>query len=314
MIKNQNKTMAAGAMMGMQSCPAARIPMLSLLLCAAMCLLPACARNSVEEPSEGSKTLSFRVTNYIQHEFEEGTRATPASSSDALQHLALGIFDASTNKMVGSMQVQNRGDEGYGSFTATLPYGHYWLVFLGYSGDKACTMESPERVYFADNYVPQTFLCARELKVNSQTAPQSDILLRRAVSGFQLQIEDAIPAEASTFLCKATGGGNVLNAKTGLATSVTGKESTLAIPESAHGQSGKKITLYLFLTSSPEHMDVDVSALDAQKEVLASRKFENVPMKVNTLTIYKGRFFSGQPYGFGVSVEEDWIETVENTF
>lgn len=313
MTKNQNNVRTARPMTGKRLCLAARTALLALL-CAATCLLSACTTNSVEGPSEGSKTIAFQVTNYIQQEFGEGTRATPASSSSALQHLVLGIFDASTNRMVGSMQVQDRGDEGYGSFTATLPYGRYWLVFLGYSGDRACTMESPERVYFAGNYVPQTFLCARELEVNAQTAAQSDIILRRAVSGFQLQIEDAIPTAASTFLCKAMGGGNVLNAKTGLATTVTGKESVLDIPESAHGQSGKRITLYLFLTSNPERMDVEVSALDAQKEVLASRKFEGVPMKVNTLTVYKGRFFSGLPYGFGVSVEEEWGETEENTF
>ena len=288
--------------------------LLSLILCAAIFLFPACTKNAASIP-EGSKTVTFQVTNYVQYELEEGTRSTPVASSSALQHLALGVFDASTDKMVGSMQVQKRGDEGYGSFTVTLPYGNYRLVFLGYSGNKVCTMDSPSRIYFGDNYIPQTFLCAQELTVNAETTSQADITLRRAVSGFQLHMEDAIPADAVSFRCKATGGGNVLDSKTGLAVSVTGKESTVSIPESAHGQTDKKITIYLFLTSDPESVDFEVSALDSEGGVIASRRFTDVPMSVNKLTVYKGSFFStDKPWGFDIKVEEEWGETVENAF
>ena len=57
-----------------------------------------------------------------------------------------------------------------------------------------------------------------------------------------------------------------------------------------------------------------MNAVNAGNEVLAGRVFDDVPMKVNTMTIYKGRFFSGQNFGFNVKVDEAWGETVENPF
>ena len=171
-------------------------------------------------------------------------------------------------------------------------------------------MESPENISFADNYVPQTFLSCTELTVNSQTAAAKDITLRRVVAGFELLIEDEIDRNATELRFKTTGGGTVLNAKTGLAVASTGRESTIVIPEKFKGEAGKNAQIYLFLATSPEKMN----AVNAGNEVLAGRVFDDVPMKVNTMTIYKGRFFSGQNYGFNVKVDEAWGETVENPF
>ena len=283
------------------------------LLCILSCLLCACDRNEVPL-EEGSKTIDFRITNYKQYELDEGTRATTATSSQALKHLALAVFDASTDKMVGSVQICDSGTDGYGTFSATLPYGHYRLVFLGYGGEKNCIVESPECIYFAPDYVPQTFLCTTVLEVNAQTEVTSDVTLHRVVAGFQLHMEDAIPDNARELRVQTSGSGYVLNAKTGLAASVTGKRTTITIGESLRGQSGKKATMYFFPASTPELMDIDVSALDDQGEEIARRTFPSVPMKANTLTVYKGRFFSGQSYGFTIAVDEEWGETVENPF
>ena len=175
-------------------------------------------------------------------------------------------------------------------------------------------MESPENISFADNYVPQTFLSCTELTVNLQTAAAKEITLRRVVAGFELLIEDEIDRNATELRFKTTGGGTVLNAKTGLAVASTGRESTIVIPEKFKGEVGKNAQIYLFLATSPEKMNIEVNAVNAGNEVLAGRVFDDVPMKVNTMTIYKGRFFSGQNYGFNVKVDEAWGETVENPF
>ena len=283
------------------------------VLCALSVLLCSCTHGAAET-EDGGRTVSFRITNYVQYSLDEGTRSTPVSSSQVLRHLALGVFDAATDKPMGTLQVQDSGAEGYGSFSVTLPYGQYRLVFLGYGGDRACTMESPERVSFEGGYVPQTFLHTSLLTVNAQTAAQTDITLRRVVAGFRVQMEDAIPGEASSFRCRSSGGGTVLDAKTGLAASATGREYSIDIPESYRGKSGQKVTMYLFLSSSPETMDMEVSALDAQGGEIVSRKFPAVPMRVNTLTVYRGKFFADRSYGFSLMVDDAWGETIENTF
>lgn len=247
---------------------------------------------------------------------DEGTRAAIApSASDRIQHLALGIFDATTNTLVAPVQIQNKTDQGYGSFTAKLNYGKYRLVFLGYGGSNSIlTMEKPEEISFGSDALPQTFLSSFEFTVDPNTAATTSVVLKRVVSGFKLTMADAISSRTSGIKIVSTGGGMVLNAKTGLAKASIGRENTIDIPESYHGQTGKSVIFYLFLPANEEIMDITASAVDEKGEVFIERTFAKVPMKINTLTTYQGNFFADTPYGFSITMEDDWGEEVTNLF
>ena len=106
----------------------------------------------------------------------------------------------------------------------------------------------------------------------------------------------------------------VLNAKTGFAKASTGRENTIVIPESYHGLTGRSVIFYLFLPSNEEIMDIQASAVDKNGEAFIERTFTDVPMKINTLTIYQGNFFADTPYGFSITMEDDWGEEVTNLF
>ena len=252
----------------------------------------------------------------MQYAMDEGTRAAIApSKSDRIQHLALGIFDATTNTLVAPVQIQNKTDQGYGSFTAKLNYGTYRLVFLGYGGSNSILkMENPEEISFENNTLPQTFLSSFEFTVDANTAATKSVLLKRVVSGFKLTMADAISSRTSGIKFISTGGGMVLNAKTGLAKASTGRENTIVIPESFHGLTGESVIFYLFLPSNEEIMDITASAVDENGEAFIERTFTDVPMKINTLTIYQGNFFADTPYGFSITMEDDWGEEVTNSF
>ena len=284
---------------------------LSVMLCA-------CSNETSTIPEEegNSKTFTFQVTNYMQYAMDEGTRAAIApSASDRIQHLALGIFDATTNTLVAPVQIQNKTDQGYGSFTAKLNYGKYRLVFLGYGGSNSIlTMEKPEEISFGSDALPQTFLSSFEFTVDPNTAATTSVVLKRVVSGFELTMADAISSRTSGIKIKSTGGGMVLNAKTGLAKASIGRENTIDIPESYHGQTGKSVIFYLFLPANEEIMDITASAVDEKGEVFIERTFAKVPMKINTLTTYQGNFFADTPYGFSITMEDDWGEDVTNLF
>ena len=284
---------------------------LSVMLCA-------CSNETSTIPEEegNSKTFTFQVTNYMQYAMDEGTRAAIApSASDRIQHLALGIFDATTNTLVAPVQIQNKTDQGYGSFTAKLNYGKYRLVFLGYGGSNSIlTMEKPEEISFGSDALPQTFLSSFEFTVDPNTAATTSVVLKRVVSGFKLTMADAISSRTSGIKIVSTGGGMVLNAKTGLAKASIGRENTIDIPESYHGQTGKSVIFYLFLPANEEIMDITASAVDEKGEVFIERTFAKVPMKINTLTTYQGNFFADTPYGFSITMEDDWGEEVTNLF
>ena len=282
---------------------------LSVMLCA-------CSNETSTIPEEegNSKTFTFQVTNYMQYAMDEGTRAAIApSESKRIQHLALGIFDATADTLVAPIQIQNKEDQGYGSFTAKLNYGKYRLVFLGYGGSNSILiMEDPKEISFENNTLPQTFLSSFEFTVDANTAATTSVVLKRVVSGFELTMADAI--STSGIKIKSTGGGMVLNAKTGFAKASTGRENTIDIPESYHGLTGKSVIFYLFLPDTEEVMDIQASAVDKNGEAFIERTFTDVPMKINTLTIYQGNFFADTPYGFSITMEDDWGEEVTNLF
>lgn len=282
--------------------------------CSLVCYVHAAAMKPSPKRGGGNKTVEFLVTNYMQYDMDEGTRAIPVGDSERIKHLALGIFDATTDQLVGSIQVQDKGSAGYGTFTATLNYGKYRLVFLGYGGDNTLIMTNPENISFGDNALPQTFLSSFEFTVDANTAAVTDIVLKRVVSGFRLDIQDAISNRTSAIKFKTTGGGMILNAKTGLAKASTGRENTISIPDSYKGQTSKNLIFYLFLPQNEETMDITASAIDENGDAFIERTFTGVPMKINTLTIYKGNFFADTPYDFSITIEDDWGEEVENTF
>ncbi|MCI6373026.1 MAG: FimB/Mfa2 family fimbrial subunit [Bacteroidaceae bacterium] len=284
---------------------------LSVMLCA-------CSNETSTIPEEEgkSKTFTFQVTNYMQYDMDEGTRAAIApSESKRIQHLALGIFDATTNTLVAPIQIQDKEDQGYGSFTAKLNYGKYRLVFLGYGGSNSILiMENPEEISFENNTLPQTFLSSFEFTVDPNTQATTSVVLKRVVSGFELTMADAVSSRTAGIKIKSTGGGMVLNAKTGLAKASTGRENTIVIPESYHGLTGKSVIFYLFLPSNEESMDITASAVDENGEAFIERTFTDVPMKINTRTTYQGNFFVDMPHGFSITMEDDWGEEVVNPF
>ena len=288
------------------------------MLCFLSVMLCACSNETSTIPEEegNSKTFTFQVTNYMQYAMDEGTRAAIApSESKRIQHLALGIFDATANTLVAPIQIQDKEDQGYGSFTAKLNYGKYRLVFLGYGGSNSIlTMENPEEISFGSDALPQTFLSSFEFTVDANTAATTSVVLKRVVSGFELTMADAISSRTAGIKIKSTGGGMVLNAKTGLAKASTGRENTIVIPESYHGKTGESVIFYLFLPTNEEIMDITASAVDENGEAFIERTFANVPMKINTLTTYQGNFFADTPYGFSITMEDDWGEEVTNLF
>ena len=288
------------------------------VLCMFSGMLCACSSNETvpETGGGGNKTVEFLVTNYMQYDMDEGTRAAiSVGNSERIKHLAMGIFDAIADTLVTPIQTQKKTDQGYGSFTAKLNYGKYRLVFLGYGGDNTVlTMTDPENISFEDNALPQTFLNSFEFTVDANTAAVTNIVLKRVVSGFQLNIQDAISNRTAAIKFKTTGGGMVLNAKTGFAKASTGREYSIDIPKNYKGQTGKNLNIYLFLPQNEETMNIQASAIDENRNAFIERTFTNVPMKINTLTIYKGNFFADTPYGFTIQVEDDWGNQVENTF
>ena len=265
------------------------------------CLGLLACQSDDEKFEEASKEVVFRVVNYTQYNLDEVTRA----SADVLDHLVLGVFDAESNAMVGSLITQDKGADGYGTFKVKLPVGQYRLVFLGYVGSSTFNMSSPTLVTFANDAVPTTFSYSTTLTVGHDQIEAQNIVLKRAFGAFRVTLTDVIPSGVATMRFRSVGGSTKLNGQTGYAADNSGRTFSVSIPTSYIGKEDVKLTLNLFLPEGETKMSIALDALDSDGTVLRTRTFTDVPMMVNRLINYSGAFFSND-FSATVTVDDEW--------
>jgi len=268
-------------------------------------MLSACHSEETEVPATGEATLSFYVQNYEQISLDKiKTRGTDATS---LAHLAMAIYDASTLELAAEPTIQNSGDDEYGQFSVTLPYGNYVFVFLGYDGSRTADMQNPKTIFFADNYVPHLFAKSMELSINSESTEARTVTLSRAVACFSLTCNGDLPSTLAKMSFSAKGGSGQLNALTNFADAAQDRTYTYSNLSSYAGKSSMTINLYTFLPANESSMNFTVTAYDSEDNAIRSRTFANVPMKINQRTCYIGDFFASDSFSLQLDNDE-WDE------
>lgn len=272
----------------------------------------ACSNDGSEkEPEEGEKTISFEVVNYQQVSLDDVTRATDAT---ALAHLDMAIYDAATNALVSQTQTA-KGESGYGQFSATLAYGQYTVVFLGYEGTRTANMSDPTAIIFGTGYIPNMFYKTMQLTVSPSSNATEEIVLKRGVAAFALKHSGYIPNTLNNISIKAIGGGYLFNALTGYASET--KDNTLSHDMTPIvGGTSFTITRFTFLPAETATMTFTAVAKDADGNELQTRTFTDVPMKINQRTTYTGQFFGSgtNVQGFSLSLETDQWDEVNQTY
>ena len=276
---------------------------------ACLLLMTACSSNEEKAPS-GEATLNFYVTNYEMVSLDHVTKA----AATTLQHLDMAIYNTQTEELISATQTSN-GDNGYGTFSATLPYGSYTIVFLGYDGSRQANLEQLTSIFYADDFVPNFFYKTLELTVSSSTNNAQTIALERAVAAFMVKSSGDIPMDLSKIRISATGGGHHFNAKTGTAAKAEDRSYTYNVSSYA-GKESITITFFSFLTATEGTMNFSVTAMDGEDNVIRSRDFNDVPMKINQRTTYTGSFFSKDEsvQGFSLTLANDVWEENNNTY
>lgn len=275
-----------------------------LTLSACVLLLTAChdTANETPLPEQGSGTISFSVLNYEQLSYDDTRSDAPQLSN--LDCLDMAVYSVGTNTLITNERKEN-GDEGYGSFSATLPYGTYNIVFLGYSDKRRAELDSPTNIVFTDNFVPNCFCRTLPLTVDAENLGTRNISLQRVMADFTLVSKPGnIPENLATIRITATGGGHHLNALTGYAPQAEERVFSFNVA----GVDRKKdliLTYHTFLPEQETAMNFTVAALDTEGKEIRTRTFSNVPMKINQRTRYTGDFFV--PDVFNITLEDkEW--------
>ncbi|MBR6141357.1 MAG: hypothetical protein IKQ37_06310 [Bacteroidaceae bacterium] len=276
-------------------------------------------------PEEGQGTVTFSVTNYRQISFDDlsssaATRSDiPTDHPSTLAHLLIAVFDFETGQQVCSPIQHDQKDytkqhDTYPKFTVTLPYGHYRVLVLGYNGSRTCKIASANHISWDDNYVPNTFIYCEEFTLDKNTDLDQKITLQHVVAAFCLETEDATPTELKKMRFCSTAGGTVLDATTGFTPQSTGRTSEIVIPDNHLLGIKDTFTVYLFLPEEQISADYTVQALGKNDAVLFEKRFKDVPLRINTLTLWQGNFFveEAEEVNAGLSLYWDtqWADTV----
>ena len=271
--------------------------------------------------------VTFSVSNYKQISFDDlaPSASSRATISMTLANLSLTVFNAETNeRVVPTILHKSKDYESDGAtamtfsqFSVNLPYGHYRLLVLGYNGSRTCNIVSPNRIFWDDDYVPNTFLYWGEFTLDSDASLEREITLRHVVAAFRVTAEDAIPAELKKMRFIGSAGGTVLDATTGFAPESTGRTSEIAVPASYAGERGVDFTVYLFLPQERLTGSYTVQALGSDDAVLGQKHFGEVPLRINYLTQWQGNAFEpgdvdvpSVQSGFNVKWTMDWAGTL----
>ena len=296
-----------------------------MLLCVSLLMSCQSGLDGTANP-EGQCTVTFSVSNYRQISFDDlltsaTSRAVASDHPATLAHLLIAVYDEETGKQVSFVRHDQKDytkqNDVYPKFSVTLPYGQYRILALGFNGSRECEIASLNHISWQDNYVPNTFLYCNGFTLDKNTNPDQQITLRHVVTAFRIETEDAIPSELKKMRFSSSVGGTVLDATTGFTSQDVGRTSEIVVPADSVGKPGM-FTSYLFLSEEQSTSNYTVQALGQGDKVLYEKRFKDVPLHINVLTQWQGRFFEEtsssdvEAYDTGVNLYWDtkWADVI----
>lgn len=266
--------------------------------------------NNDEMLDDDGVELRFTISNIEQVSFDDdktGTRATH-DITELCSRITLVFFQ--DGKKVKTIHQKDTDDE-FGTLQTTLPAGEYKFVAIAHNGNGNPSITSLEEIYFDSKVtMTDTFYYYGELDV---TEPQDlNLSLKRAVAMVRFVISDNVPGEVTRMKFYYTGGSSTFNAITGYGSKDSRQMEYRDVDETAHsGESYYEI--YTFPHEEEDLLKLTVTAQTDDDDEYLERVFENIPVKINQITKFTGKFFENaqKPGEFKttMTINDDWTET-----
>jgi hypothetical protein len=282
-----------------------------------LCLsLASCQKMVTDDDDEtggivDSRMVRFNVVQLEQMPFADAFASRGTDVKSVCSRISLALYQ----KGVRVKQInQTLEDENFGQLKLMIPAGTYKVVLIAHSGEKNPTLTNPERITFSGK-LTDTFYYCEDLELAD--GGSYDLKLKRAVAMFRLIIADQIPSNVALMHFYYTGGSSTFDAVHGFG-NVNSRQSELRdVTEDMHGKPGT-FEVYTFPHSDNRTLRMQVTAHDAGNNVLVEKVFEDVEVKRNIITQYRGSFFGGEIEGeelgegniqLNLYSEDEWGET-----
>lgn len=185
---------------------------------------------------------------------------------------------------------QKSGDEGFGQFKLNIAAGTYKVLLIAHSGEKNPTLTDPEKITFGGK-LTDTFYYCEDLELTDGAS--YDVNLKRAVAMYRLIVTDRIPPKVALMRFYYTGGSSTFDAVHGFGNVNSRQSEFRSVTQDMHDRPGT-FEVYTFPHSDNGPLKMKVTAHDAGNNVLAEKVFENVEVRRNVISLYKGNFFGGE--------------------
>ena len=263
--------------------------------------------NSEMLESDGVE-ITFKVSSIEQVSFDgvNGTRST-YNITELCSRITLAFFQ--DGKKVKTVN-QKETDDNFGTLQTTLPAGEYKFVVIAHNGNGNPTITSLEEITFNSTVtMTDTFYYYGELDV---IEPQDiNLTLKRAVAMVRFVISDNVPEEVKSMKFYYTGGSSTLNAITGFG-SKDSRQTEYRNIEAAAYSGESHYDIYTFPHATEGLLKLTVTAQTDDDDEYLERVFENIPVKINQITKYTGKFFDNtqKPDEFKttMSTNDEWEE------
>lgn len=266
--------------------------------------------NNIPDPSGKTYTVTFNTVGTPGRILISSPKTavnavqtdTPASAVATMLYYVV-TDTVHTNKTIYRTISQDSTTAGFGHIVDHLPAGNY-LVNI-FAGQHGLTEISGQLTYngLKNASWEDTFYTQVPLTVTNSDITQN-VSLSRLVAELEVNINDAIPANAHTFALTFTYEYQYYYFTTS-APYLNGYAFTYTntIPASAVGQKNYQFSTIILNTSSPAV--VHLVCYDANLNKLSDKTINNITLQKNTRTILSGNMFSGNN-NVGVTANSDW--------
>lgn len=257
---------------------------------------------------QSTKKFTFHVKGDFQTDYVDMTRAAVRLEEDNTAGITdLWVLDYVDGELVQQVH-QTSGDADFGHPSMALSYGHHEVKFIASKGDNpvltatALTWAKVKDT-FALNYPVDVAASS-----NGNRAPE----LKRVITGVQLVMTDAVPANAKSVtltMQKSMG----MAVPSLVAEDAQEAATVIELPASYVGRKDVALNVYSLCPTDEMLTDVLITVKANDNSVISEFTVADVALKKNRMTILKGEVF-GRSNGFSVSISDTWDEPSEVEF
>lgn len=263
----------------------------------AAALLCACQSEDESVKNDGAQAIRFEISG----DFNSPT-FTRSLSADGVEMTDLWIFDFVNEECVQSLHLTPE-DDGWDAPEMTLAMGNHNVCFVASRGGDPVLDESAQTITWGS---PRDAFWADKDVTISQGSSAVAVELARVATKLKVVVNDKVPANAASIVVKPERWYYGINYWTGEPAGMKTQERSVSIPASYVGTTGQLAASFFGISAKNEWTtNVDISAKDADGNVMATVAITGAPFKANRATEYSGRLF-GEDAGMTVSLSEEW--------